>query len=265
MELQSYRSLLGKDSGHGRCYHCGNEWRKQKPATRPLVWILITTTNILISISIVAVLLRIPTLAQELTATTGSMPNVAPQRNDSPFGGDLRFSMFQLDAEAWKNSKYTGSPSTSSADAWEKLQQVRGVAITPNEASTLNIPDTCLSAGNGTKAALLGVQHNLHCVRVIHQVLYPSYYYPNQTWLERDRMVIHAGHCLEALRQSVMCTPDLTPRGVFWEDKERSNIAVNPSVKMECLDWMSLVGWMKERSITLSDLWEANPSEESKR
>ncbi|KAI4125971.1 MAG: hypothetical protein LQ338_003997 [Usnochroma carphineum] len=263
MELQSHHNLLSKDFEHVECYHCGNEFRKQRRRTSPLFWILIVTTHILISISIVAVLLRIPTLAHRLTATTDSIPTVGSHRSDSSFGGALRFLTIQPDVDAWKHGTYTGSPSASSAAAWEKLQQVRGVAITPDEASTLNIPETCLSAGNGTKATLLGVQHNLHCIRLIHQVIYPSYYYPNQTHLEREMLVIHAGHCLEALRQSVMCTPDLTPRGVFWEDRERSNIAVNPSVKMECLDWMSLVGWMRRRNYTLSDLWEANPSEES--
>ena len=79
---------------------------------------------------------------------------------------------------------------------------------------------------------------------------------------------MHAGHCLEALRQSIMCTPDLTPRGVVWEDEERGNIAVNPSVKLECLNWESLVEWMEERTYTLDNLWEANPyvgGEESKK
>ena len=67
------------------------------------------------------------------------------------------------------------------------------------------------------------------------------------------------GHCLEALRQSIMCTPDLTPRSTFWEDEQRSNIAVNPSVRHQCLEWTSLVRWMKTRAVTLDDLWGANP------
>lgn len=70
---------------------------------------------------------------------------------------------------------------------------------------------------------------------------------------------VYLGHCLESLRQSVMCVPDLVPRPVFWEDKERSNIAANPSVKHQCLDWGSLNAWMETRQYTLRDLLEENP------
>ena len=69
------------------------------------------------------------------------------------------------------------------------------------------------------------------------------------------------GHCLEAIRQSIMCVPDLTPRSVYWKDEERSNIAVNPSVEQECLDWSLLNEWMEMRTYTLNDLREANPPE----
>lgn len=77
--------------------------------------------------------------------------------------------------------------------------------------------------------------------------------------MEHEERVMHAGHCLEAIRQSIMCTPDLTPRGVDWEDEEKENIKMNPSAKLECLDWPSLVGWMRERRYDLSDMRKANP------
>lgn len=73
-------------------------------------------------------------------------------------------------------------------------------------------------------------------------------------------MLVHAGHCLESIRQSVMCTPDLTPRSVFWEDAERTNIAVNPSARQTCVDWPSLVQWEQSRAYNLNDLWDENPA-----
>lgn len=261
MDPESHQNLLAPEAGGTECYHCCNERRKQSRRKRSLFWILIATSHIFVSISTVATLLHFPGLTHKLTTTTSSSSAAASSANDLLFGGALRFSTVQPDADAWKHSKYTSSPSHDSDAVWKKLQQVRGVAITLQEASKFNVPATGLSAGNGTTATLLGVQHNLHCIRFIRQVLHPSYYYPTQTDSEREGRVVHAGHCLEALRQSIMCTPDLTPRGVFWEDEERSNIAVNPSSKMECLDWESLVGWMRVRSYTLSDLWEANPTE----
>ena len=209
--------------------------------------------------SLVAAILQTPPLVQRLSPPTQSRQSFVSPTDDLPFDGALSFSTSQPGADAWKNSIFCGAPSRDSNAAWDRLQQVRGVAVTSEEASRLNLPATGLLAGNGTTATLLGVQHNLHCVRFVRQVLHPSYYYLNQTVAEREERITHAGHCLEALRQSVMCTPDLTPRSVSWEDDEKGNIAVNPSVKLECLDWSSLVGWMRGRMYNLNDLWEANP------
>ncbi|MCJ1240721.1 hypothetical protein MMC14_008725 [Varicellaria rhodocarpa] len=175
----------------------------------------------------------------------------------TPVHDALSYKTVIPDHNAWKNTLYTSHPSPESDAAWKELQIVRGVWVNPSEASKLSISG--LTVGNDSTAALLGVQHNLHCIRFVRQVLHPDYYYPDRTPVEHAFRVEHAGHCLEALRESVMCTPDLVPRGVFWEDEERSNIAVDPSARQQCVEWGSLVGWMQGRSYELDDLLEHNP------
>ena len=75
----------------------------------------------------------------------------------------------------------------------------------------------------------------------------------------RAKLIVTPGHCLEAMRQSVMCTPDLTPRAVHWEDEEHSGIAGSPRAEQDCMNWESLLRWTETRAYTLDDLWEANP------
>ena len=259
VDPKSRRGLLGTEHRHVPCSHCLEGSRKQRWRSRTLAWTLMASIHILISIALVAAILQTPSLVQRLSPPNQSRQSFVSPTDDLPFDGALSFSTSQPGADAWKNSIFCGAPSRDSNAAWDRLQQVRGVAVTSEEASRINLPATGLLAGNGTTATLLGVQHNLHCIRFVRQVLHPSYYYPNQTVAEREERITHSGHCLEALRQSVMCTPDLTPRSVLWEDDEKGNIAVNPSVKLECLDWSSLVDWMRERMYNLNDLWEANP------
>jgi len=262
MDLESHHTLLDKESGDSECYHHANNRQKANPSSQIFSWLLTAAIHVLISLSLIAILYHIPSITHNLDFTSQSCVNSASHANDLPFDNALTFSTVQPDADAWKDSLYTSEPSHNSNAAWKQLQEVRGVAITPEEAARLNIPDTGLTAGNGTTATLLGIQHNLHCIRFVRQVLHPGYYYPDETAEEHKGKVMHAGHCLEALRQSMMCTPDLTPRSVIWEDEERTNIAVNPSVRMECLNWESLVGWMRGRGYSLSDLWEENPAVE---
>lgn len=259
VDLKSRRSLLGTEHRHVACSNCLEESREQRWLPRPLAWTLIASIHILISTFLVAAILQNPSLAHRMSPPTHSSQPFSIRTDNLLFDDALSYSTHQPEADAWKTGLFCGAPSRDSNAAWDRLQQVRGVAITSKVASRLKLPETGLSAGNGMTATLLGVQHNLHCIRFLRQVLHPSYYYPNQTVTERKERVMHAGHCLEALRQSVMCKPDLTPRGVVWEDDEKSNIKVNPSAKLECLEWSSLVGWMKGMTYTLTDLWEANP------
>ena len=216
--------------------------------------------NIVISVASVAVYLQLATLNGHFISPIPIQAYSQPGIEDVLSADTLHYSIYHPGPDAWLDSNYTGPPSHSSDTAWERLQAVRGVAITLPQASSLDLPRSGLWAGNGTVATILGVQHNLHCIRVIRQILYPAYYYPTEnSEAEQKARVAHAGHCLEAIRQSVMCTPDLTPRSVRWEDEERENIAMNPSGKMQCLDWESLQRNIRGKSYDLDDLWEANP------
>jgi len=237
----------------------GHKWLSR---TGNSFWILVAVGNILISAVTTSILLRHPTLTRSSTTTKATHFSSELSGKDLLFGDALHFSTIQPEVDAWLASKYTGPPSRSSDKAWAGLQEVRGIQISTSQASLLNHPKNGLLAGNGTLATILGVQHNLHCIRYIRQTLYPTYYYPDHnTNAEQGARAYHAGHCLEALRQSVMCTPDLIPRAVRWEDDERGNIAVIPSAKMQCLTWDSLLQRMREMSYDLNDLWDANPSE----
>lgn len=235
---------------------------KRLSRTGVLFWILVAVGNILISAVTTSILLRHPTLTRPFTTAEATHLNSESSMKHSLFGDALQFPTVQFDVDAWLFSNYTGPPSHASDKAWASLQEVRGIQISPSQASLLNHAEEGLFARNGTLATILGVQHNLHCIRILRQTLYPTYYYPDHnTDADQGARAHHAGHCLEAIRQSVMCTPDLIPRAVRWADNERLDVAVIPSVTMQCLSWDSLRQRMRGMTYDLKDLWDANPSE----
>ena len=65
-------------------------------------------------------------------------------------------------------------------------------------------------------------------------------------------------HCLETIRLSVMCTPDLTPLELFWESQEGRiwEVAARSDSQRECVKWEPLNEWMKPRHFVLDDLVE---------
>jgi hypothetical protein len=48
-------------------------------------------------------------------------------------------------------------------------------------------------------------------------------------------------HCIEALRDSMVCKPDLNLYGIKWSDEQKSNLALQTGVHRECVDYESIV------------------------
>ena len=195
-----------------------------------LFWAWLVVSNIL-SIIVTAILLRhLPLLTQISRNDSGRHNCPISSMNALLFQNRLRFSLIQRDSDAWNNSIYTGKPSHESDTRWKKIQVIRDMAITQSTAAALALPSTGLSAQDDKVAVMLGVQHNIHCIRFFRQLVYPEYYYPedygpeqyNSTLFAEHRAAraAHAGHCLESLRQSVMCTPDLVPRRLKWRSDD---------------------------------------------
>ena len=54
-------------------------------------------------------------------------------------------------------------------------------------------------------------------------------------------------HCLETLRTSVMCHPDLTMLPYFWSEIVGHALTPRPNAVRECVDWEALQSYMEPR------------------
>lgn len=101
---------------------------------------------------------------------------------------------------------------------------------------------------------VLTVFHNLHCLDSIRKALY--YFVDDTAWNAtcnpyvkadaapidtalwafggRDVSIKHVDHCIDALRQSVMCTSDITPNVFQWTSHER--VEAHATVVHQCRD-----------------------------
>ena len=82
--------------------------------------------------------------------------------------------------------------------------------------------------------------HQLHCVARIREMIisYPSLLRLNPNLGEQDRYYRHTLHCVDYLRQSVMCNADLTLVST-GQDLEFDN-----SPPRQCRDWDAVVNWV---------------------
>ena len=61
-------------------------------------------------------------------------------------------------------------------------------------------------------------------------------------------------HCLEAIRSSVMCRPDLTPLQFYWSNSEYHDLSVKPNASRTCMVWESFEAVRRSRTYVDKEL-----------
>ncbi|KAF2237743.1 hypothetical protein EV356DRAFT_357504 [Viridothelium virens] len=148
-----------------------------------------------------------------------------------------------------------GEPSWDGDIAWNSLLHNDTFRIKEEEAKRLDFTGH-VRAKKGGYAGIIGVFHNLHCLRRLRQTLYADYYYPNQTEAQRERDWHHNTHCLESLRTSIMCHPYLTVFPYYWSGIIEHDLSAPPNAKRECINWNRVQRLSNERALRYSDIVE---------
>ncbi|KAJ6031699.1 hypothetical protein N7540_002431 [Penicillium herquei] len=143
--------------------------------------------------------------------------------------------------------KYTGEPSDELDARWKDLFRVDGVDLRGTEADTIRA-HTFTKPG-GWSIVGIDVFHQLHCLDMIRQGLRRDYYTIEHD--EEPAYTTHISestdHCLDYLRQAVMCNVDVTPIFVSWDDKKAQPLA-DFEMEHTCRNFWKVRDWARERS-----------------
>jgi len=152
--------------------------------------------------------------------------------------------------------------------------------ISPEEAEHLYEPTTHLPHDNRTYVVSLGVFHQLHCVNHLRKALYPDEYPGLWTYHANGSvdhstilslhwgMVVHlsgdilkdqqpmkltspptfADHCIDILRQTLMCHADITPMPYYYRASDDNIYSVLASTQT-CRKFDEIKHWAIERQI----------------
>jgi len=100
--------------------------------------------------------------------------------------------------------------------------------------------------------ATLEFGHQMHCLNVIRKHTYLEYYDFEKNWLEKDPEFyrIHLDHCIEMLRQLIMCTGDV---GLITFDWVEGRDIPYPDFNTvhKCRDFDSLLEWNHDNVVHL--------------
>lgn len=167
---------------------------------------------------------------------------------------------------------YFGKPSPAMDTAWAELLQYEYPAITPEEMAENPFlsydMDKDKHPVTGKYHFALDVFHNLHCLNAVRIELDKDYYGPHNhghigrraehdhephapqqhqsAWDAAARD--HIDHCMNHIRQSLQCRPDLSPAAMHvFADFDGSKYFLGNAEKHTCYDWESVIDWAAAR------------------
>ncbi|GFF57926.1 hypothetical protein IFM61392_05424 [Aspergillus lentulus] len=149
----------------------------------------------------------------------------------------------------WGDQKsiYMGPPSEENNKAWDDIHVAPAmVKIPASDAAklvnkTVPIPDD-LGYSSGYYLIGLDVFHQLHCLDMLRKVLWGvDMHNPND-----EEAMHHLDHCIEMIRQSLMCSADITVDVWAWNE-EKQMVTVRADNMHTCRDFEAIRQWALER------------------
>ncbi|KAI0532441.1 hypothetical protein GGR58DRAFT_490209 [Xylaria digitata] len=158
------------------------------------------------------------------------------------------------------NNPFAGDPRPELDDAWHHLLQNDNIRVPKGYLDELNLT-TVYTLDGSEGIASLSVYHSLHCLKKVKRMLFKEYYHSGKSDEAMAREAKHVDHCVEYIRESLMCHPDLSMVTFRWinntaqyEDKTAFYPTNFDAALHRCANWEALDSWANKRMFDLFDV-----------
>ncbi|PSN69535.1 hypothetical protein BS50DRAFT_599728 [Corynespora cassiicola Philippines] len=180
-------------------------------------------------------------------AQEASSSCVRPQLVWSPGTIAIEYERVVLNRSIESENVFAGKRTKAMDKAWAELVKPMALKISNEELEQLGETSISFRDGSGYLAEM-GVFHELHCVKHLHEHL--SLDFRNMTEDELDFERAHVDHCLEYLREAAMCRGDPTLAFFTWDDGIPKS---KRDTTNECVKWDKLRAFAESRMVDVSD------------
>ncbi|KJZ79190.1 hypothetical protein HIM_01341 [Hirsutella minnesotensis 3608] len=155
------------------------------------------------------------------------------------------------------DNPFSGEPRPELDEAWHRLLRNDNIRVPKDYLDEKNLTSVYTKDGSEGVASL-SVYHSLHCLKKVKKMLFKEHYHQNKSSEAMAREAKHVDHCVEYIREALMCQPDLSMVTFRWinntaqhEDKS-AFWPTNFDVDMHtCANWQALDAWAGERMFDL--------------
>lgn len=92
---------------------------------------------------------------------------------------------------------FRGPPRPELDAAWNELVQFSNIRVTAEDLRRINRTSVQLSDGSGMYWSGLNVHHQLHCLKMLRQAIYPEYYFEGKK--PPRHLEGHIDHCVDSM------------------------------------------------------------------
>ncbi|KAH9828729.1 uncharacterized protein C8Q71DRAFT_792669 [Rhodofomes roseus] len=182
--------------------------------------------------------------AERLSAYSPAIQAV--EYNDVVFNGSLRHP-----------SEFRGSPTPELDAAWDRISGLRPLRLSEDDLAKIGKESTPSLAkyheeDGGGYFATIEIAHHMHCLNMLRKATYWDYYAPLDDSYQKDPDFhrVHLDHCIELLRQSLMCTADVGLITFNWVGNHRTPWP-DFSTQHRCRNFDKIVDWNQAHSVLI--------------
>jgi len=170
----------------------------------------------------------------------------------SPLLEQVEYHDYQFHGDLSDTNVFKGHPRPELDAAWERLGRMHPLSMPEEHRVELNKTHSGIlyppEKGGGVMVEIEAL-HQLHCLNLMRKVIYADYYSRPENlpieFMVSDKMFFnHIDHCVDNLRQFIMCQADMTPVPSNWVHGHHDP---NPDFNTmhKCRNFNHLLDWIE--------------------
>ncbi|KAI5855374.1 hypothetical protein BZA05DRAFT_334278, partial [Tricharina praecox] len=171
----------------------------------------------------------------------------------APLWDQVEYKNLRFSSGPWVKTPYKGAPTPAIDEAWNAIVPLYLIRIPAAAIPHLNKSATAATfPGSSDYLGTVDAFHQLHCVNLVRKYTYADYYKDiDIAWRDPpDMLRTHVDHCIDVLRQKIMCDADVSVITYSWVEG-REHVLPDFSNTHRCRNFDKVRDWVLENKMDM--------------